>query len=138
MSAASKASKLFIPPFPRRPERSRGALSTIFALRRNPIEIWSKADFERPISLGRSILGLRGAAHDPAAVRRIFLDNAANYRKDDLQLRILRPGLGDGLLTSEGEHWRLQRRSIAPVFSPRHVADFGPAMQQVARPRSSA
>lgn len=133
MSAASKPSKPFIPPFPPRPERSRGALSTIFALRRNPIEIWSKADFERPISLGRSILGLRGAAHDPAAVRRIFLDNAANYRKDDLQLRILRPGLGDGLLTSEGERWRLQRRSIAPIFSPRHVADFGPAMQAAAQ-----
>ncbi len=133
MSAAFKASKLFVPPYPPRSERSRGALSTIFALRRNPIEVWGKMDFERPISLGRSILGLRGAAHDPAAVRRIFLDNVANYRKDDLQLSILRPGLGDGLLTSDGDHWRLQRRSIAPVFSPRHVADFGPAMQEAAQ-----
>ena len=133
MSAALKASKLFVPPYPPRSERSRGALSTIFALRRNPIEVWGKMDFERPISLGRSILGLRGAAHDPAAVRRIFLDNVANYRKDDLQLSILRPGLGDGLLTSDGEHWRQQRRSIAPVFSPRHVVDFGPAMQEAAR-----
>ncbi len=133
MSAASRASKPFIPPYPPRSERPRGALSIILALRRNPIEIWSKADFERPISLGRSILGLRGAAHDPAAVRRIFLDNAANYRKDDLQLRVLRPGLGNGLLTSEGEDWRLQRRSLAPLFSPRQVAEFAPAMQKVAQ-----
>ena len=89
------------------------------ALRRNPIEIWSEGDFERPVSLGRTILGLRGAAHDPAAVRRIFLDNAANYRKDDLQLRVLRPGLGNGLLTAEGEDWRMQRRvARAAVFAP--------------------
>src|SRR5208337_3137417 len=133
MSILSKASRPYVPPFPRRPEKPRGALSIIFALRRNPIEIWCEADFERPVSIGRSILGLRGAAHDPAAVRRIFLDNAANYRKDDLQLRVLRPGLGKGLLTSEGEDWRLQRRALAPLFSPRQVADFAPAMHRVAR-----
>jgi cytochrome P450 len=77
------------------------------------------------------MFGLRGAAHDPAAVRRIFLDNAANYRKDDLQLRILRPGLGNGLLTAEGEDWRIQRRSLAPLFSPRQTAEFAPAVHRV-------
>ena len=122
----------FVPPYPPRLEKPRGALSMIFTLRRNPLEIWSKADFERPFSIGRSILGLRAAAHDPAAVRRVFLDNAANYRKDDLQLKILNPGLGDGLLTAEGESWRLQRRSLAALFSPRQVAEFAPAMQRVA------
>jgi len=132
MPVASKASRLFIPPFPRRPNRPRGALSIILALRRNPIEIWCEADFERPVSLGRSILGLRGAAHDPVAVRRIFLDNAANYRKDELQLRVLRPGRGSGLLTSEGDDWRMQRRALSPLFSPRQVADFAPAIQKVA------
>src|SRR5208282_827 len=78
MPLACKASRFFVPPFPRRPNKPRGALSLILALRRNPIEIWSEGDFERPVSLGRSVLGLRGAAHDPAAVRRIFLDNASN------------------------------------------------------------
>ena len=133
MSIVSKASRPYVPPFPRRPEKPRGALSIIFALRRNPIEIWCEADFERPVSIGRSILGLRGAAHDPAAVRRILLDNAANYRKDDLQLRMLRPGLGNGLLTADGEDWRVQRRALAPLFSPRQVGEFAPAMQRVGR-----
>ncbi len=132
MSAAFGNARRFVPPFPPRSERPLGALSMILALRRNPLEIWGKADFERPFSMGRSILGLRAAAHDPAAVRRVFLDNAANYRKDDLQLKILNPGLGDGLLTAEGESWRLQRRSLAPLFSPRQVAEFAPAMQSVA------
>jgi cytochrome P450 len=132
MTAAVKASKLFVPPYPPRSDKPRGALSMILTLRRNPLEIWGKADFERPLAIGRSILGLRAAAHDPAAVRRVFLDNAANYRKDELQLRILSPGLGSGLLTAEGESWRQQRRSLAPLFSPRQVAEFGAAMQRVA------
>ncbi|HEY1781432.1 MAG TPA: cytochrome P450 [Roseiarcus sp.] len=131
MSAASAASKLFVPPFPARPDRPRGLLATLLAIQRNPIELWSKADFERPVSIGRSIFGLRGAAHDPVAVRRIFLDNAANYRKDDLQLRILRPGAGNGLLTAEGEEWRFQRRALAPLFSPRQIAEFAPAVHRV-------
>jgi len=130
--ATAASSRLFVPPYPPRSDKPRGTLSTILTLRRNPIEIWGQAHFERPILIGRSILGVRAAAHDPAAVRRVFLDNAANYRKDDLQLRILSPGLGNGLLTAEGDAWRLQRRSLAPLFSPRQVADFAPAMQRVA------
>lgn len=132
MMSTAVSSRLFVPPFPPRSTKPRGALDTILTLRRNPLEIWGKAHFEHPVLIGRSILGLRAAAHDPAAVRRVFLDNVANYRKDDLQLRILRPGLGNGLVTAEGKSWRLQRRSLAPLFSPRAVTDFAPAMQRVA------
>ena len=49
-----------------------------------------------------------------------------------MQLRILSPGLGNGLLTADGESWRLQRRSLAPLFSPRHIAEFALPMQKVA------
>ena len=131
MSLATIASRPFVPPYPRRPVRPRGSLSILLALQRNPIEVWWEGDFERPVSIGRTIFGLRAAAHDPAAVRRVFLDNAANYRKDDLQLRILRPGLGNGLLTAEGEDWRIQRRALAPLFSPRQIAEFAPAVHRV-------
>jgi cytochrome P450 len=131
MSLAAIASRPFVPPYPRRPGRPRGSLSILLALQRNPIEVWWEGDFERPVSIGRTIFGLRAAAHDPAAVRRVFLDNAANYRKDDLQLRILRPGLGNGLLTAEGEDWRIQRRALAPLFSPRQIAEFAPAVHRV-------
>ena len=133
MSLATGAPRLFVPPYPRRPKRPRGSLSILLALQRSPIEVWWEGDFERPVSIGRTIFGLRAAAHDPVAVRRVFLDNAANYRKDDLQLRILRPGLGNGLLTAEGEDWRMQRRALAPLFSPRQTAEFAPAVHRVGR-----
>src|SRR5436190_10991838 len=37
---------------------------------------------------------------------------------------MLGPLLGDGLLISEGEFWRRQRRIAAPAFHSRRIADF--------------
>jgi len=69
---------------------------------------------------------------DPAAIRRIFVDNTANYRKDPLQKRVLGPGIRDGLLDVEGDDWRVQRRTLAPLFTPRTVASFARAMNAAA------
>jgi len=65
----------------------------VYQLWRNPLEIWSRAHFEQPVLVGKTIMGVRAVVNDPAAVKRVFLENAANYRKDALQLRVLRPGL---------------------------------------------
>jgi len=123
----------FRPPAPLPREKPFGLLGRIAALRRNPIEIWTRAHYERPVMVGRTVFGHRAVVSDPAGVRRVFLDNVANYRKDDLQLRILRPGLGNGLLTADGEEWRAQRRSLASLFTPRQVTAFADAMAEATR-----
>ena len=125
MTAATLA---FRPPAPTPREKPLGVIGMITTLRRNPIEIWTHRHYEEPVLVGRSILGERAVVSHPEGVRRIFLDNAANYRKDDLQLRVLKPGLGEGLLTAEGESWRAQRRSLAPLFTPRQVSAFAESM----------
>jgi cytochrome P450 len=132
MTLATIPSTAFRPPKPVPHDGPIGMLRMILALRRNPLEIWSKAHYEEPILMGRTILGNRAVVNEPAAVRRIFLDNSANYRKDALQLRVLGPGLGKGLLTVGGEDWRAQRRALAPLFSARQIPAFAPAMQRVA------
>src|SRR4051812_40726153 len=81
---------LFRPPTAKRGKRPMGALPTLAALARNPVEIWSDLHFEHPMLVGKTFFGWRAVASDPAAVRRVFLDNAANYRKDAVQLRVLR------------------------------------------------
>lgn len=129
----TSAAIAFRPPAPEPREKPLGVFGMIAALRRNPIEIWTRQHYERPVMFGGGVLGNRVVVNDPAGVRRIFLDNVANYRKDDLQLRVLRPGLGDGLLTSQGEDWRAQRRQLAPLFTPRQVAAFAESMAASAR-----
>jgi len=105
----------------------------VYTLWRDPLSVWGRAHFDLPIVMADTILGRRAAISDPAAIRRVLLDNAGNYRKDELQLRVLRPGLGDGLLTVEGDAWKAQRRALAPMFSPRQVANFAAPMHKVAR-----
>lgn len=120
------------PPAPVPAERRMSRVEALFALRRNPLETWHRVHFEEPIVSGKGLLGFVTVLNDPAAIRHVLVDNAANYPKDDLQKRVLSPGLGNGLLTAEGEGWRRVRRTLAPVFTPRRVAAFLPAMEDAA------
>src|ERR687886_2117465 len=60
--------------------------------------------------------------NSPDHAKHILSDNAANYHKG-LGLVQARRALGDGLLTSEGELWRRQRRLIQPVFTSKRITD---------------
>ena len=51
----------------------------------------------------------------PEHARRVLVDDAGLFRKGRLMRRARRL-LGDGLLTSEGDHHRGQRRRIQPSF----------------------
>ena len=57
----------------------------------------------------------------PDLAKHVLADNAANYHKG-IGLQEARRALGDGLLTSDGETWRKQRRTIQPVFQPKRIA----------------
>ena len=122
----------YCPPAPRPQARPLKPLALLRTLRRNPLECWAAAHFEQPIVAGGLPIGHVLLVHEPAAIRRVLLDNAANYRKDRLQRRVLSAGLNDGLLSAEGEQWRLQRRVLAPMFARRTVMDFAPAMMGAA------
>ncbi|HEY3261194.1 MAG TPA: cytochrome P450 [Pseudonocardiaceae bacterium] len=57
----------------------------------------------------------------PEHARHVLADNSANYHKG-FGLAQARRALGDGLLTSEGELWRKQRKIIRPSFQSRRIA----------------
>ena len=99
---------------------------------RNLLLATPKAAFELPYRR-MSALGLvYHGVHDPEAIQRVFLDNAANYRRSRLVYRMLHPVIGDGLFTAEGEAWKSQRRLMMPVFARHAVDAFTPLFGQVA------
>jgi len=61
--------------------------------------------------------------NEPEGVKHVLVDNAKNYTKsrnyDGLKLL-----LGQGLLTSEGDFWKKQRRLTQPAFHREHLAGF--------------
>jgi cytochrome P450 len=58
----------------------------------------------------------------PDHAKHVLAENAGNYHKG-IGLVHARRALGDGLLTSEGELWRKQRRVIQPAFQAKRVAE---------------
>src|SRR5262249_36623269 len=70
--------------------------------------------------------------NEPQAIKHVLLDNAGNYVRADIARRLLEPGLGRGLLTSEGERWRRHRRIMAPSFDHRSIIGYAPIMTEIA------
>lgn len=126
------SSKRLQPPAPQPRAKPLGTFGLLRALRDNPLETWTSEHFEKPIVTSGLALAPVVVINEPSAIRRVLLENAPNYRKDALTLRILSAGLTNGLLTAEGEQWRVQRRTLAPMFSRRTVINFAPAMMEAA------
>src|SRR5689334_19218411 len=120
------------PPAPVPRARPLGPISLLRVLAKNPLEARASIDFEQPIVTRGMSIGRVVVVNDPAAIRRVLFDNCENYRKDWLQRRVLSAGLTGGLLTAEGQNWRVQRRVLAPLFARKTVISFSEAMLAVA------
>jgi cytochrome P450 len=103
------------------------------ALRTSAITSYAQEAYESDIverrMLGRHIF----VVNEPAAIKHVLIDNAANYRKTEITRRILEPGLGKGLITSEGDTWRQHRRTMSPAFDHRSIAAYTPVMTSAAQ-----
>lgn len=67
----------------------------------------------------------------PDHAKHVLTENSGNYHKGIGQAHAKR-ALGDGLLTSEGELWRAQRRTIRPVFQHQRIAGQADAVAKEA------
>ena len=116
-----------------RPPLFRGRLPLrefLRKVRESSISTYPEEAYEQEI-MERRILWRRNlVVSAPEAVKHILLDNVENYRKSALTRRLLEPGLGQGLLTSEGETWRRHRRIMAPAFARPSLQRFTPMMAE--------
>lgn len=67
----------------------------------------------------------------PDHAKRVLAENSSNYHKGIGQVHAKR-ALGDGLLTSEDDLWRAQRRTMRPVFGHQRIADQADAVAKEA------
>jgi cytochrome P450 len=61
----------------------------------------------------------------PDGIQYVLRKNFQNYSKDNYDYEALKPVVGEGLLTANGDYWRRQRRLIQPAFHPKMIEGFG-------------
>jgi len=68
--------------------------------------------------------------HHPDDIKRVMLSNHRNYTKGEGMDRV-KILLGNGIMTSEGEFWRRQRRMMQPSFHRRVIDRFSQLVADV-------
>lgn len=61
---------------------------------------------------------------DPDKITRILVKDAANFPKSAVTKNILGSAVGNGMILSEGQTWKDQRRRYAPLFAARGLPDL--------------
>jgi cytochrome P450 len=113
------ATTLLIPPRPPAPTQALPLPAFLRAIRTNALTMWTSAAYEEDIVVRKFLGRTNVLLNAPDAIHRVLVDNPGNYRRSPASIRILRPITGNGLLLSEGDAWRHQRRTIAPALAPR-------------------
>ena len=111
----------YSPPRPDYPRQTPTLRQFLRAARTNAILMWPESVYEQDLLVTRSLGKTQMVINAPEAIHRVLVDNPNNYRRTPASYRILRPIAGDGLLLSEGDAWRHQRRTIAPSMAPRVI-----------------
>ena len=120
---------------PRVPEKPLSFFAALRAMQHNPLATIPVAAYEQPVWHAKNVFDDQLVVSDPAGVKRVLLDNVANYPKGALEARILSTAFGDGLLTSDGEKWRTHRRVMSPSFDHRSIASYAPVITDAATAR---
>jgi cytochrome P450 len=120
---------------PKPPEKRLSFFAALRAMNDNPLATIPVEAYEQPIWQARSMFGNQLLMSDPAGVKRVLLDNVANYPKTALDVRILSTAFGDGLLTSDGDTWRAHRRVMSPAFDHRSIASYAKIITDAATAR---
>jgi cytochrome P450 len=123
---------------PRPPEKPLPFPKLLRVMKQNPFAAIPRIAYEQLIWDARWFIGHQLIVSDPAGIKRVLLDNAANYPKSALTVSILTNTFGDGIFVSDGDKWRTRRRIMSPAFDARSVALYAPVMVEAAQERLRA
>jgi len=102
---------------------------TIF---KNPLP-FHRANFEKYGDIFRVRVSFRKAViftRDAAIIKHILQKQHRKYQKSELQTVDLAKYVGHGILTSNGEHWRVHRRMVQPAFHKKKLQGLLGIMKQ--------
>lgn len=123
---------LFCPHYPP-PARARPSAWRMFFSKRRS---WLDALYERSYHMKMGEVHLPGVdlymVNEPALVRRVMVDEAAQFPKHAMLGDALRPLLGDSIFTTNGAVWQRQRALMDPSFEAARIKHVYGRMREAA------
>ncbi|MBB4007903.1 cytochrome P450 [Allorhizobium taibaishanense] len=116
----------------------RSPVRVIASLIRNPLDALPPQIYDHKLVYTEFGNQVRLHLMDPELIHEALVKNAAALSKGEEVRRALGPALGQGLLTSDGAHWKWQRQSVASGFQWEKLRGFLPAMIAAAERRRDA
>src|SRR5580704_17771766 len=108
-------------------------LGLVFEIRKDSLGTLQRMAREFGDAVTFSVLGKdRVLLNRPEYIQQLLLLQHAKLHKSQLTKMAVQPLLGDGLLISEGDFWRQQRRLAQPAFHKSRVNDYEPTMVRCA------
>ncbi|WP_275039761.1 cytochrome P450 [Halorubrum tebenquichense] len=109
-------------------------LGNVHELASDALGFYERRSAEHGGVVGYDVFGTESyLVTDPAAIRRVLVDDHDRYEKGAMPREQLGGLLGDGLFLAEGDDWREQRTAMRSAFFRERVADHGDAMVAHAR-----
>jgi cytochrome P450 len=121
------------PPHP----RANPVLGSALDLRKSQIRTYERVMREHG-DVVKLVVGPPGVRFDlycvfhPDGVKAVLAGSREGYSKGNRFYRQIAQSFGSGLLTSEGELWRRQRRLVQPLFTRRQIAAYAELMAEEA------
>lgn len=105
---------------------------------RNPLRSIPRSAYEQPIVTYGRKRPLVAWITGPDLLEQILVRDTHLFPKTRLDKRVLRPVVGEGLLTADGAHWRWQRKLASPLFRPSDTLQYVPEMVRAAEEQVAA
>ena len=117
--------------------RAKRLFGFALELRRNQLRTYERAmrEYGDVVRLVVGPPGLRfelTCAFHPDGVQRVLAGSREGYSKETPGYREIAAAIGQGLLTSEGQLWRRQRRLVQPLFTRKQIATYATLMAEEA------
>jgi cytochrome P450 len=125
---AREAEALY-PPFLEPPPEPLSLPGYFLNFVRNPLGAMPAVVYREPIFQYRGRLTY---VTDPPLIKRILLDEFADFPKTIVERYVFTALLGKGILTAHGAEWRWQRQAAAPLFRHAEIQHYAPIMTQAA------
>lgn len=68
------------------------------------------------------------SANHPDPIHQILVTDADKFNKSRVTKQVMKPVVGQGLFTNEGESWKRQRKLTQPAFHTRRIGAYGEVM----------